>query len=123
MYVSYDEERAGRVIDVFICDNANFTLPLGRDARIMVPDSAQNITLMLDVSYYDAHLSYSFDNGQLEAVRTYDGQPCVFDVSCMSGEHVSGAGYTGTMVGITCVDMFDKSASACFTHFVYGDKA
>lgn len=123
MYVSYDEERAGRVIDVLTCDNANFTLPLGRDARIMVPDSAQNITLMLDVSYYDAHLLYSFDNGQLEAVRTHDGQPCVFDVSCMSGEHVSGAGYTGTMVGITCVDMFDKSASACFTHFVYGDKA
>lgn len=41
----------------------------------------------------------------------------------MSDEHVEGWAYTGTMVGIACVDMWDKSVSAMFSHFAYEDLA
>ena len=42
-------------------------------------------------------------------------------ISLKSDEAVPGWAYTGTMVGVTCVDMWDKTARASFRHFVYED--
>ena len=119
--VGYDEERARRVIDVLACDNGDFTMPLGDEARIEVPEGVGAIRLAVDVDGYDLTFSYGFAGEPLTTVVGPDGAPLVLDASTMSDEHVAGWTYTGSMVGVTCVDMFDKTTAAAFLDFAYED--
>ena len=134
--VGWDEERGTRVIDVIANDNDTFTMPLGAataataaggasaeagTGRIPVPDGVRSVTLAVDVRDYALTFSYAFDGAALGPVRSEDGDPLALDASVLSDEHVAGWTYTGAMVGITCVDMFDKTACATFARFVYED--
>ena len=121
LHVGLDEERGRRVIDVLCADNGDFTMPLGTDARIEVPDGIGHITLAVDVDGYDLTFSYAFLDEPLTPVLGADGRPLVLDASVMSDELVSGWTYTGQMVGVTCVDTFDKTAPAAFLRFAYED--
>ena len=119
--LGWDETRQTRVIDVLACDNGEFSMPLGESARVTVPDAVREVTLAVEVRNYDLTLAYAFDGGTLAPLLGVDGTPLALDASTMSDEHVRGWSYTGTVVGVTCVDLFDKSVSACFSHFVYED--
>ena len=122
-HVTWDEEHAYRVIDVLLNDNGSFEKPLGVVDRIVVPDDVKNVTLGLDVRAGRAlGLSYAFDGDSAQRI-TAGGVPIKLDATHMSDEHVEGWAYTGTMVGIACVDMWDKSVSAMFSHFAYEDLA
>lgn len=120
-YLGWDETRQTRVIDVLACDNGEFSMPLGESARVAVPDGARDVTLAVEVRGYDLTLAYAFDGSAPTPLLGADGAPLTLDASAMSDEHVRGWSYTGTVVGVTCVDLFDKSVSACFSHFVYED--
>lgn len=119
--LGWDEARQTRVIDVLACDNGEFTMPLGEAARVVVPDAVREVTLAVEVHNYDLALAYSFDGGAPAPLLGADGVPLVLDASVMSDEHVRGWSYTGIVVGVTCVDLFDKSTSARFSHFAYED--
>lgn len=119
--LGWDEEARTRVIDVLACDNGAFAMPLGNAARVRVPDAVREVTLAVDARAYDLTLSYALDGAALEPVRGQSGAPLVLDASTMSDEHVDGWAYTGTVVGMTCVDCFDKTARATFSRFFYAD--
>ena len=121
--VGWDEERGCRVIDVLANDNGDFTMPLTGDARVTVPAQAQRIRLAAEVHNADLRFFFAFDDGAWQPVLTADGSPLVLDAAVMSDERVKGWSYTGTMVGVTCVDMWNKTASATFTRFAYEDLA
>ena len=121
--VGWDEERGCRVIDVLTGDNGAFAMPLGSGGRIAVPESVGGITLAIDADGYDLRLSYAFGDAALNPIAGAGGVPLVLDASRMSDECVSGWAYTGAMVGVTCVDMWDKTARATFARFVYEDVA
>ena len=121
--VSWDEENACRVIDVLANDNGDFTMPLGNSARIAVPAEAQGIRLAAEVHNADLRFFYAFDGGAWQSVLAEDGTPLVLDAAVMSDELVKGWTYTGTMVGVTCVDTWNKTASATFARFAYEDLA
>ena len=121
--VGWDEEHGCRVIDVLANDNGDFTMPLSGGERIAVPTGATSIRLAAEAHNADLSFSYAFDDGAWQPVLAADGSPLVLDASAMSDELVKGWAYTGTMVGVTCVDMWDKTASATFAQFAYEDLA
>lgn len=118
--LGYDEVLDRRVIDVLSCDNGDFSMPLGKEGRIWVPDGARVVRLGVRVEGAGLIFSYGFDE---EATRpvSLGGKELVLDASILSDEHVAGWAYTGAMVGITCVDMYDKTARATFGSFSYRD--
>lgn len=119
--LGWDEASGARVIDVLVNDNGAFSMPLGEAARVRVPDDVREVTLAIDVRDHDLTLGIALDGGALAALLGADGAPLVLDASVMSDERVRGWAYTGTVVGVTCVDMYDKTASARFTRFAYED--
>ena len=96
-------------------------MPLG-DAGIEVPASVSRVRLGVSVDDYDLVFSYAFDDGERQAVLDANGDALMLDASIMSDEHVGFGAYTGTVVGLICVDMWDKSATATFTAFAYRDR-
>lgn len=121
--VTWDEARACRAIDVLINANGAFSMPLGKN-HVLVDAAVESVTLGIEVHGGCAmRLFYSFDGGtETEVVQT-DGDPLELDAAVMSDERVEGWAYTGTMVGLACIDMWDKSASAVFSRFAYKDLA
>ena len=121
--VSWDEEHGCRVIDVLTNDNGAFTMPLGNEARIAVPADAESIHLATEVHNADLQFFYAFDGDAWSPVLAEDGAPLTLDAAVMSDELVNGWTYTGTMVGVTCVDTWNKTADATFVRFTYEDLA
>lgn len=120
LYVGWDERLGCRVVQVLSSDKGTFVMPLG-DSGIEIPASVSKVRLSVSVDNYDLMFSYAFDDGEWQAVVDTDGDPLVLDASIMSDEHVGFGAYTGTVVGLTCVDMWDKSAEAAFASFSYRD--
>ena len=102
------------------CDRGAFTMPLG-DAGVEVPRAVESLRLAVAVDTYDLVFSYAFDDGDWQTVVGPQGDALVLDASIMCDEHVGFGAYTGTVVGLTCVDMWDKSAQATFASFSYRD--
>lgn len=120
--VTFDEASGERVIDVLAASNGDFSLPLGAAGRVRVPSGAREVVLAIASSGYDLTFGYAFDDDAPRAVVTPDGTPLTLDASRMSDERVEGWAYTGTVVGLTCTDMFDKTARATFSRFAYEDR-
>lgn len=120
LQVAYDERLDARVIDLTTNLGGKF-VPLDAGVRPVVPAHAREVTLCVDVDGYDLRLLWSVDGNNPSLLCGKSGEPYVLDASLMSDEAVSGWAYTGTMVGVTCVDMWDKTALACFKRFVYED--
>ena len=119
-HVGLDEESGERVVDVLTSDNGAFAMPA---ARMVVPEGAREVHLAIDVRNWDLTLSYAFEDASWQQVLDAKGEPLVLDAGTMSDERVAGWSYTGTMVGVTCVDMWDKTARAVFSRFAYEDVA
>ncbi|WP_455137888.1 family 43 glycosylhydrolase [Thermophilibacter sp.] len=119
--VGWDEGSGCRVIDVLVARDGDFSLPLGPSARLRVPDGARTVTLAMECRRGALLPLVSLDGRAPVPVRRDDGEPLVLDASVMSDERVPGWAYTGTVVGLFCVDMFDKTARATFSSFSYED--
>ena len=122
LHVAYDERRACRVVDLTTNLGGAFVSPLG-ERRPVVPAGAREVTLGVDVDGYDLRLTYALDGGEPVVLCSEPGGPVTLDASLMSDEAVPGWAYTGTMVGVTCVDMWDKTARARVARFAYKDVA
>ena len=119
--VTLDEARACRVIDVLVNANGSFSMPLG-EGRICIEPSAQAVTLGMEVhDGREMRLFYAIDGAATTEVSLPGGAPLELDASVMSDEGVEGWAYTGMMVGLTCVDMWDKSSFAVYSRFAYED--
>ena len=118
--VGWDENRGCRVVQVLSSGKGAFAMPLG-DAGIEIPASVATVRLGVTIDDYDLTFSYAFDDGEWQTVSDADGNPLVLDASIMCDELAGFSAYTGTVVGLTCVDMWDKSATATFGSFAYRD--
>lgn len=119
--ITWDEKRGCRVIDVLANDNGAFSMPLGTDARIEVPSEAELVHLGIEVHGANMRFSYAFDGCEPSVVLSAVGEPLVLDASQLSDERIEGWAYTGQMVGVTCVDMWNHAAYARVSSFVYED--
>ena len=86
-------------------------MPLG-DAGIVVPDDVEALELGVEVDGYDMRFFYSLDGDSRSFVADGAGAPLVLDASVLSAEHV----------GLSCIDMWDKSSTATFGSFSYRDR-
>lgn len=96
-------------------------MPLG-DAGIVVPDDVEALELGVEVDGYDMRFFYSFDGDSRRFVTDGAGAPLALDASVLSDEHVGFPAYTGMVVGLSCIDMWDKSSTATFGSFSYRDR-
>lgn len=134
LYVGYDEKVKKRIINILTNDNFSFIEPL-KGNHVYVDDDIKDIYLKADIEqenlqfYYAlsrepksviccesltqrAHTSrVSFDNKEYKEIGP------VLDASILSDEHAAGWAYTGTVNGITAIDVFNKDTSAIFTWF------
>ena len=95
-----------------------FAMPLVGVDRISATRETKN-------SGHAAHLKgsrltffYSFDDMEEQPVVASDG-PVEFDVLKLADENIQGWAYTGAMVGICCIDLFNKDSFALFHSFAY----
>ncbi|MGN0070241.1 MAG: family 43 glycosylhydrolase [Atopobiaceae bacterium] len=119
--LGYDEKRESRVLQVLSCDEGTYTMPLGEEHEIVVPDEVQSVHLAAEARGSELRFLYAFDGGELVPVSC-GAEPLVLDASILSDEHQRGWAYTGAMVGLIAVDEFDRSFAARFRQFRYEER-
>lgn len=110
LYVGYDEAHGQRVLSILSRDNDVFCEPL-EGSYVRVPDEVQKICLKMKIRENLLWFSYAFDGGETHTI----GEALRMDI--LSDEHAAGWAYTGTVLGITAVDTFNKDISAVFSGF------
>lgn len=119
-YVTFDEKRGMRVLQLLADDEGDFSMPLGEEDAIAVPDDVRTITLGAEADEGKICFLYAFDGGGLQPFAVADA-PVLFDEAILSDEHQAGWAYTGAMVGLFCTDVFDRSFAATFSSFQMAD--
>lgn len=106
-------EKYGRVLDLLICDNGQFSQPFGRKP-IPVPEEAELVHIKVEVRVQQYHYSYSFDGQHWHTV------PVELECYKLSDDYVQGGGFfTGAFVGMNCIDMGGRRRHADFDYFMY----
>lgn len=108
--VAYDEARGTKTLGILCFDKYHFSMPLG-DQEIPIP--ADRVHLRLTVHRRRGEFAWSLDGQHFEKL------PYVIDVAKLSDEYATPMGFTGAFVGISCVDLNDKTAYADFDGFSY----
>ena len=113
-YVSYDEDRACRILDVLVCGLGETVVELGEE-RISVPEAAVYIRLKVKVAGEQLQFYYAFDEGEWEPLGG------VLPANHLSDDYIKAKTlvFTGSMVGICVQDMYDHQAYADFDYFSY----
>ncbi|MBT1165754.1 family 43 glycosylhydrolase [Bifidobacterium simiarum] len=117
-FVTYDERRRTRVIEVAQNDNGDYTSFLKDDA-IAVPDGA-DVWLRTCVRTSTYTYEYSFDGD------TWHEIPVKLDAKVLSDDYVAqryGGFFTGGFVGLAAVDVSGYGEEAVFDHFDYRELA
>lgn len=110
LYVGYDEKKQKRILNILCNDNFRFSEPL-QEEYIELPEMTEVIFLKVRVRQENLQFYYSADGISYEKIGP------ALDASVLSDEHADGWAYTGAVVGITAVDMFNKDTSAVFYEF------
>lgn len=108
LYVSFDENSNRRIINIQISKNGEVSEPLN-GLYIYLPSSGR-IGLSFTVNNGETTASYQLKEGWKSIGNT-------MDITFLSDEDVAGWGFTGAMVGITCVDTEMKESYAVFHNF------
>lgn len=115
VFVTYDESRGCRVIDVAECVRGEYHTYL-RDQAIAIPDDVEWVWLRTAVCTQSYGYEYSFD-GQM-----WFALPVTLDAAVLSDE-AAPAGhcgfFTGAFVGLAAVDYSGYGATAAFDYFDY----
>ena len=104
----------GRIIELTIGDNFNFTQPLLD--KIQIPKTAEYVYFKVNVDTDVYFYSYSFDGTEWIKIET------LLDATKLSDDYVNGPRFTGAFVGMNCDDMSGMKLSADFKYFRYSEK-
>lgn len=112
LQLTWHEEK-GRILDLTICDNFNFSQPL-QGKEIVVPDEIEYVYLRVNVQTNRYSYSYAFDKENWHAI------PITLDSYKLSDDYIQGGGFfTGAFVGMQCQDTSGQSLAADFDYFIY----
>jgi xylan 1,4-beta-xylosidase len=110
--ITHNEEK-GRILDLMTAENGKYSQPLA-GAEIVVPDSAKEVYLKVEVRVEDYFYYYSFDGS------TWNKIPFKLDSYKLSDDFISGGGFfTGAFVGMFCTDVSGRRKHADFDYFTY----
>lgn len=115
VYVTWDEKRKCRVIEVAQNDMNAYTSFLKNDA-VVVPDDVSTVWLRTVVRKQTYRYEYSFDN------ETYIDLGVELDAAKLSDDYVNrsyGGFFTGAFVGLAAVDLAGYDIRATFRDFDY----
>ncbi|MFD0704833.1 glycoside hydrolase family 43 protein [Alloscardovia venturai] len=118
IYVTWDEKRECRVIDVAQNNRQTYTTFL-QDKAIAIPDGISGVWLKTKVRTQSYTYEYSFDGENWHEI------PVQLDAALLSDEYVNqtyGGFFTGAFVGLACVDVSGYRADARFKHFDYKEQ-
>lgn len=109
LYIGYDEKKQQKMMNILCRNNDTFYEPL-QGKYIEVPQHINEIDFKVVVHQSAIQFYYAFD-------KQYQIIGPELDATILSDEHVEGWAYTGAVVGITAVDLFNKDTKALFTCF------
>ena len=107
--VAYDEERGCKTLGILAFDKFQFSMPLG-DHEIPIGDE---VYLKLSMSGRYGTFSYSVDG------KVYHEISYRLDATKLSDEYATPTGFSGAFVGLSCVDLLNKTAYADYFSFTY----
>jgi xylan 1,4-beta-xylosidase len=110
-YMTYDETKAVKVLGIMKVDKGQPTLLSRKEQPVIY---SNHVYLKLEVNKEKGQFYYSLDDNVYIPVGE------VFDTTVCSDEHAWG--FTGTMVGMACQDLFMHEHYADFKTFIYEDK-
>lgn len=102
------------MVNILTNDNFQFREPLEGNYAYL-PQGAEEIHLRVEVEQEKLQFYFAADQEEWEPIGP------VLDASILSDEHTAGWAYTGAVVGITAVDVFNKDTEALFTEFYQED--
>ncbi len=108
--VSFDEHRGSLVLGILVCDDGEFSMPLGRDEVLL---DRPGVKLAVEVRNSDVCFLYDATDSGWHPVGT------TFDASILSDDYGT-LGFTGAFVGMCCQDLAYRRAVADFAYFEYG---
>ncbi|WP_418969901.1 glycoside hydrolase family 43 protein [Alloscardovia omnicolens] len=114
-YITWDEKRHSRVIEVAQNDFDTYTSFL-KDEAICIPDDVTSVWLRTRVRTQFYTYEYSFDGENWVEI------PVQLDAKILSDDYVNqryGGFFTGAFVGMACVDLSGYGIQAQFKHFDY----
>lgn len=113
-YVSYDEDRGCRILDILVCSHAKTVVELGED-RISIPDDVSSIRLEVRVEREKLQFYYGWGEEGWKRLGN------VLPADHLSDDYIreSALVFTGSMVGVCVQDLYDHSAFADFDCFYY----
>lgn len=112
-YVSYDEVSERRILNIMVNDNMTFNEPL-RSSYVYIPrDHTGSIYIKVHVNQENLQYYYSLNQ------KDYYALGGILDASILSDEHSKGWAYTGSVVGITSINMDNNNSYADFDYFKY----
>lgn len=115
VFVTWDEKRGKRVIEVAQNDFENYTSFL-KDKAIEIPDEVKAVWLRTKVRTSTYTYEYSFDG------ETWHEIPVTLDAAILSDDYVAsryGGFFTGAFVGLAAVDLAGYGKEATFDYFDY----
>lgn len=116
-YVSYDEDRKCRILDILVCGHGKTSAELGEE-RISIPDQISAVCLEVQVNREKLQFYYRWEKEPWKPM----GEELPADH--LSDDYIrdSALVFTGAMVGICVQDLYDHSAYADFDSFYYREE-
>jgi len=108
--IAFNEELGQNTLGILSKVNGAFSLPLGDNE---IPAGTAAVHLKVTANGANAKFSYSLDG------ENYTEIDYNIDVTTLSDEMCQPLGFTGAFIGMQCVDLRDKTASADFAYFEY----
>lgn len=118
IFITYDEDRDCRVIEVAENNNNHYHSFL-RDRAIVIPDDVHAVYFKTVVEKQSYHYAYSFDGHEWHDIDVQ------LDAAVLSDDYVLqnyGGFFTGAMVGLACVDYSGFYQPATFDFFKYQER-
>lgn len=115
IYVTWDEKRKTRIIEVAENTYSGYTSYLKNDA-VAIPEGVTSVYLRTKVRTQFYSYEYSFDGQEWNEV------PVTLDAKILSDDYVNqnyGGFFTGAFVGLACVDVSGYRQKADFADFDY----
>ena len=114
-FITWDEKRGKRVIDVVQNDFYTYTTYL-RDKAIEIPDDCTSVCLRSRIRTSSYSYEYSFNGANWLPI------PVTLDAAILSDDHVAqqyGGFFTGAFTGMAVVDLSGYDCPADFSYFDY----
>lgn len=119
IYITYDEQKSAKVIEVIVCDANDYSFVLQNNA-IVIPDYIKNVYFRTVEKGNSYTYSYSFDGQDFINIVTLDSLKLSDDY--IKEKYGPSAYFTGAFVGMFAVDLTGQNKYAEFDYFNYIDK-